>query len=135
MQMKVKMQMSNDPFNPPSTSTGIQWDDHKGELLLITVKDQRTGIQTAFGEADAIEATVTCLDGAHEGTTFDDILIFPKVLQSQLRPSMGGMVLGRLGQGDKKAGQSAPWKLAEPTEDDRKKGLAWLDANPIAPPF
>lgn len=133
--MKVKMQMSNDPFNPPSTATGIQWDDHKGELLLITVKDQRTGIQTAFGEADAIEATVTCLDGAHEGTTFNDILIFPKVLQSQLRPSIGGMVLGRLGQGDKKAGQSAPWKLAEPTEDDRKKGLAWLDANPIAPPF
>jgi len=134
LQMKVKMQMSNDPFNPPSTSTGIQWDDHKGELLLITIKEQRTGIQTAFGEADAIEADVTCLDGEHQGTTFTDILIFPKVLQSQLRPSIGGMVLGRLGQGDKKAGQSAPWKLADPTEDDRKTGLAWLNAQqPVAP--
>jgi len=126
--------MTNDPFNAPASSQGIKWDDHNGELLLITVKDQRTGIQTAFGDADAIEADVTILDGAHEGQTFTDVLIFPKVLQSQLRGSIGGMVLGRLGQGEKKPAQSAPWKLFDPTDADRKKGLAWVESQtPVAP--
>jgi hypothetical protein len=41
------------------------------------------------------------------------------VLCSQLAPSAGGKpVLGRLGRGTAKPGQSAPWMLTAPTEAD-----------------
>ena len=126
--------MSNDPFSAPSTATGITWADHLGQLLLINVIEERKEIQTAYGETSAIEANVTVLDGPNVGQKFDDILIFPRVLQSQLRPRIGGMVLGRLNQGEKKAGQSAPWKLSDPTDDDRKVGVAHINKN-TAPPF
>ena len=69
-----------------------------------------------------------------EGT--DGVLVFPRVLQSQLKPKVGQMVLGRLGQGTAKPGQSAPWMLTEPTDADRTVGLAHLNkakANADAP--
>lgn len=95
-------------------------------LLLIEVVAQETGIQTAFGQSDAIRAHVHALDGQHKGKIWQDSLIFPKVLQSQLRSSIGQMVLGRLGKGDAKPGQSAPWKLAVSTAKDRETGDKYL---------
>lgn len=61
------------------------------------------------------------LDGEHKGEVHDDVLIFPRVLQSQLAAAVGAAdpaVVGRLGQGTAKPGKSAPWLLAEPTPDD-----------------
>jgi hypothetical protein len=122
-------------FTNPASSTGIQWDALHGALLLITVKGNRTGIQTAFGDADAVEADVAVLDGDSKGDTFADALIFPKVLQGQLRSNVGTRVLGRLGQGEKKAGQSAPWKLSDPTDADRKTATDYLANTEIKAPF
>ena len=63
----------------------------------------------------------------------------PKVLAVQLRPRIGQKVLGRLGQGQAKPGQDAPWVLAEATESDVDVALAFLAkiAAPVAaaPPF
>ena len=47
-----------------------------------------------------------------------DTLIFPRILVSSLKPNVGKVVLGRLGKGVAKPGQSAPWTLSAPTEDD-----------------
>ena len=134
------MSTSNDPFDAPASSSGIQWDDLNGTLLLIEVKGHKTGITTAYGTVDAVEADVYALDGDLAGTpagTFDDTLIFPKVLQGQLKSRIGGKVLGRLGQGEKKPGQSPPWKLAEATEKDKAIGRQFLaDREAVAaPPF
>ena len=59
-----------------------------------------------------------------------DTLVFPKLLQSQLRSQIGKKVLGRLGQGSAKPGQSAPWLLNEASADDIAKAEAWVRANP-----
>ena len=70
-------------------------------------------LRAAATEARALRS------GASKGSEYVAAFIFPKVLCSQLAPSVGGKpVLGRLGRGTAKPGQSAPWMLTAPTEGD-----------------
>lgn len=126
---------NTDPFEAPATAVGIDYKELNGALLLFSVTSVETGVVTSLGEKDAVRCNVAVLDGPQAGQTYDDTLIFPRVLIGQLRSRVGGMVLGRLGQGAAKPGQNPPWKLAEPTDDDKAKGRAHLAANAPAPPF
>lgn len=124
-------------FNDPSTATGIDWKDLHGSLLLFKVHSQEVGIKTVHGDSNAIRADVIVLDGDKEGEVYTDTLVFPKVLQSQLKPSINAasnMVLGRLGQGHKKPGQSPPWTLAAAEEKDKVVGKDYI-AKSAEPPF
>ncbi len=120
-------------FADPSTASGIDWKDLHGSLLLIKPSSQEVGIKTVHGDSNAIRADITVLDGDLEGTVYEDTLVFPKVLQSQLKPRLGEMVLGRLGQGHKKPGQSPPWTLAAATDDEKKTGMAFLEKSSETP--
>lgn len=132
-----------DPFASPASAAGIKWADINGALLLLEVHSVEKDITTTFGPSDAVRADVTVLDGPSKGDEYRDTLVFPKGLQSQLRPNIGQKVLGRLGQGQAKPGQSAPWLLAEATDADKQIGVAYLNgqlATPAAaggntPPF
>lgn len=109
---------------PPSG--GITWADHKGKLLIIEPLSVEAGIQTSFGAADAVKANIHVLTGPAESEDYPDALVFPKLLASQLKGQIGNKVVGRLGQGVAKPGQSAPWLLEEATADDIEKAQAWL---------
>lgn len=122
------------PFAGPASAVGIKWADINGSLVLVDVKSHETGIQTAFGTSDAVRADVVVLDGPQQGTEYPDCLIFPKGLQAQLRPRTGQKVLGRVGQGAAKPGQSAPWLLTEATPADQQVGMQWLNQNQLTPP-
>lgn len=111
--------MSTDQFNEPASTSGLQWAELKGSLLLFDVQAVEHGIKTTYGETDAVRADVTVLDGDQAGTEYTEALVFPRVLQSQLRSSVGQKVLGRLGQGTQKPGQSPPWLLATATDADK----------------
>lgn len=127
---------TQDPFEDPAHGDRIVYDDVLGSLLLFTVHSVERDIDTAFGVSDAVRADVAVLDGELKGTTYDGTLIFPRVLQGALGSKVGKMVLGRLGQGEAKKGQSKPWTLDDPTEADREVGRKWLAhvaANPPAP--
>jgi hypothetical protein len=115
-----------DLFSAPATATGLDLKALLGALLLIHVHDIEQGINTSFGSTDAVRADVTALDGPQAGETFDDTLIFPRVLQSQLKSKIGERVLGRLGQGQAKPGQSAPWVLNAATQADADLATKWL---------
>lgn len=120
--------MTANPFAAPAAaSSGIQWADHKGRLLVIEPLESVTGIQTSFGDADAVRANIHIIDG-DAPASFDDGLVFPKILASQLRPKIGQKVIGRLSQGQAKPGQSAPWMLAEASEADVQAGVTWLNS-------
>lgn len=126
---------TTEEFAAPASATGIKWEDYKGALLLFDVRSHETGIKTPFdANADAIRADVTVLDGPSAGEEYIDTLVFPKVLQSQLRPNVGKKVLGRLGQGAAKPNQSAPWKLDDANDKDRDVARAHLQQN-AKPPF
>ena len=90
-----------------------------GALVLIKVKEAMYGVQTSFGLTDPVRCTVHAIDGRHANAVFEDTLVFPKVLAGQLRNYVGSTVLGRLGQGVAKAGQSAPWVLNATSDADK----------------
>lgn len=117
-----------DLFTAPAPVGGdkLDLDNLVGTLLLIHVHDVEDGINTRYGVTDAVRADVVALDGRQAGTTFDDTLIFPRILKSQLRGKIGEKVLGRLGQGTAAAGQSAPWVLNTATPADAELATKWL---------
>jgi hypothetical protein len=128
--------------DPPAPGGGIAWKDLDGRLLYIRPTAVEEKVKTMLGEKDAVLADVIVLDGPDASTEYIEALVFPLVLQSQLRRMLGKQVLGRLGQGAAKPGQSAPWILSSPTAEDRKTGMRWLAGNlddPLAaegePPF
>lgn len=101
-------------FTSPSQAAGFTPADHLGHLLIIQVTEYVPTVQTSLGEKDAISATIHDVD---TGDTFEDALIFPKVLVSSLRNRVGQTVLATLTQGQAKPGQSAPWTLTDATGD------------------
>jgi cytosine/adenosine deaminase-related metal-dependent hydrolase len=68
---------------------------------------------------------IAVLDGDCKGDVYADTLIFPRVLIGQLRPNIGKKVLGRLGQGTAKPGQSAPWTLLASSDDDKATAVKY----------
>lgn len=116
-----------DTFNEPGTGGGDQFDLKalNGSLLLFTVKEETQEIDTKFGPQTAIRADVAVLDGPNKGDVVADTLVFPRVLKGQLRGSVGGKVLGRLGQGENKKG-NPPWQLSAPTDADKETGRKYL---------
>ena len=119
--------MSDNPFAAPAPpGEGIQWQEFNGALLLIEPQEEQKGIQTKFGTADAVRAHVSVVDGPKAGETYLDTLIFPKLLAQQTRSRIGEKLLGRLGQGVAKNGQSPPWLLNEATPQDIELGKQWM---------
>lgn len=127
--------MSNNPFASPAAASGIQWDDHLGRLLLIEPTAVEHGVQTAFGEKDAVRADITVIDADGAPEEYRDALIFPGVLISQTRSLIGEKVLGRLGQGAAKPGQKPPWRLDDATESDIEIGVKYLESRKPQNPF
>jgi hypothetical protein len=117
-------------FNDPTSSDLLPLDELIGALLLFVVYEETDPINTVHGPQTAVRADVVVLDGEKEGEQFDDSLIFPRVLKAQLRRSAGGMmVVGRLGQGNKKPGQNPPWTLAAATDADKAVATKWVNSN------
>lgn len=111
---------------PPAPSGGITWADYKGCLLVIEPLSFEPKVKTAFGDNDAIRANVYILKSPGESDDFEDTLIFPKILVNQTKGAIGQRIVGRLGQGQAKSNQSAPWLLEEATPEDIAKAQEWL---------
>ena len=122
---------TNDPFSAPSSASGVEWAELDGRLLLFKVLAFEPSIKTGFGEKTAVRADVIVLDG--EEAEFLDILVFPKVLQTQIKARIGGMVLGRLGKGVAKPNQKPPWKIAEASDADKAVARGYIERSADVP--
>ena len=71
-------------------------------------------IATSFGEKDAIRVSVHDITTSE---THNDVLLFGSALISSLKGQIGKRVLGVMGKGTAKAGQSAPWVLIDASQD------------------
>ncbi len=120
------MTLPTGQISAPATGDKLDYAEHLGRLLLIYPTEAVSQIQTTLGPKDAIRANVVVLDGPQAGRLIDDALIFPRVLISQLRSKLGGIVLGRLAQGVAKPGQNAPWTFTAPTDAELAQGQAYL---------
>lgn len=128
-----------DEFDSPASDVRITSFD--GMLLLLRPTAFMEAVPTTFGPSDAVEADMIVLDGRGAGETYTGVRIFQRMMINQLRSKVGSgrMVLGRLGLGPAKQGQSPPWLLLDPTEDDQKLARAYLAkaaaVNHDEPPF
>lgn len=124
-------------FAQPASSTGFDLNENEGALLMIKPIELKEDITTTYGTSSAVEANIVVLDGPNVGERIDDALLFPKVLQGQLKKYIGtGQVaLGRLGKGQAKPGQSAPWMLQDYTEQDAALAQDWFAKNTSDAPF
>jgi hypothetical protein len=119
--------MSNDQIDDPAQpSGGVDWGALQNRLLLFDVIDIEKEISTVHGVKDAVRADLVVLDGPDAGKEYLNTLVFPGVLISQLKSKVNKKVLGRLGTGEKKAGQNAPWKLITATDQDKQLGQRYL---------
>lgn len=111
-------------------ATGITWADYLKKLLVIEPLEVEKDIKTQYGLSDAVRANVYVVLSA-DGTKFEayeDILIFPRVLQGQTRRKIGKIVAGRLTQGQARKGEDPPWTLAEPNEKDLRAAAGCVAA-------
>jgi hypothetical protein len=113
-------------FAAPAAASGINWNDLNGALLIIEPVEVVTDINTVHGVTDAVKATVSVIDGPKADQVYEDTLVFPRALRAQLSSRIGQKVLGRLGQGTAKPGQTAPWMLQTGTPADEQTAVQWL---------
>jgi hypothetical protein len=106
-----------DPADPGGDKLPLA--ELNGAVLIFDVLEALDNVQTTFGMTNPVRANVHVVDGPNKGTSYNDTLIFPKVLAGSLRPNVGRQVVARLGQGIAKAGQSAPWTLNAVTDADK----------------
>lgn len=117
-----------DNFSQPASGSKFRPADYQGKLLLVWPTEHRTGIKTDYGDSDAIAARVVVLDGDDGYEEHDNVLFFQSALIGTLKPSVGNSkpVLGRLGRGTSKPGQSAPFILTPFTEEDAQAARAYF---------
>lgn len=120
--------MVSDEFDGPGSADQISWEDLADRLLLIRPLEILTGINTVHGAKDATVVDLHVLDGPEAGTVYRAGYVFPLVLQNQIKGNVasGRFNLGRLGKGQPKPGQKPPWKLNDPTEDDKVLARRYL---------
>lgn len=116
------------PFQQPSPGGDkVPVAELVGNLVLIWVREYRTGLPTVHGEKDAVAVDVHVLDGPHGGEVFDNGLLFQGALIGSLKPAVGGdPVLARVGQGVAKPGQNAPWILNPFTDADAQVAMGYI---------
>lgn len=121
--------MSEDVFGGPASASGVKITEFEGQLLLFWPNEYEEDIETAYGSKDAVRGRLVVLDEKTpmQSEAHDNIRLFQARLIAQTKPLVGVRpVLGRLGKGEAKKGQSEPWMLLDPSEDDKNVARAFI---------
>ena len=118
-------------FTAPAAGGGsdVRPADLEGHLLIVEPLEYCESIPTSMGDKDAVRVT---LHDVTDSATFNDVLWFPKVLVGSLKGRIGQKVLGVLGKGTAKPGQSAPWILIDASTEDDAVTAATAYLNSVA---
>ena len=118
-------------FTAPAAGSGsdVRPADLEGHLLIVEPLEYCESIPTSMGDKDAVRVT---LHDVTDSATFNDVLWFPKVLVGSLKGRIGQKVLGVLGKGTAKPGQSAPWILIDASTEADAVTAATAYLNSVA---
>ncbi len=116
-------------FADPASGDVVKPEDVLGHLLIVRPTELRPQVPTSFGATDAIVCDVADLDA---NTIATNVMWFPKVLVGSLTSNVGKLVLARMGQGQAKPGQSAPWILTPESSNPQsvERAQKFLELNP-----
>lgn len=121
-------------FQQPSEGDRVDMNELVGSLVLFYVHEIRQGINTPYGEKEAVSCAIHILDGAKGGEKFENALIFQGALIGSLRSAAGGEpVLARVGTGTAKPGQKPPFVLNPFTDADAALATTYIQN--MAKPF
>jgi hypothetical protein len=144
-------------FSAPAAGSVLKPAEVEGHLLVVEPTEYIENMSTQMGNSDAVRCTVHDITTSE---THEEVLWFSTVLVGSLRSRIGSKVLGMMGKGVAKPGQTAPWLLqdasgepaavqaaktylesrtpapaANPPVDDLAAALNKLGATPVEPPF
>lgn len=114
-----------DDFEAPGSTTGLDYEELNGKLLVFLPTDIVPEMETEYGTSTRIPRC-SLLD-VTGGVWYDDVLVFPKVLKGQLTSKVGRKVIGRLSQGQASGKQSPPWVLLTATDQDIAEARAYVN--------
>lgn len=117
--------MAKDEFDTAGTYVAIK--DLMGELVLFTPTEYLEEVATSFGDTDAVLTDLVVL--SQPGTPeYTDVMIFQGALIGQLKRKIpnGRKLLGVVSLGEAKKGQSAPYQLAAPTDEQKQAARNYL---------
>lgn len=110
------------PFSAPASSgEGLSAADVDGHILVCEPVEYVTEVVTVHGPKDAVRLTVHDITA---GTTTEDCLWFGGYLVGALKGRIGQKVLGIMGKGTAKAGQSPPWVLTDLSTNEQAVAAA-----------
>lgn len=128
--------IDDDPFSSPGGGSFVDMSDILGDLVVIEVIEFVPEINTVNGNNAAIRADLHVLTGNLEGESYEETLLWGRVLIPQLKRRIGEIVLARIAQGEKKKGQNAPWRLeANISPEDKARAMEWYRNRQPANPF
>jgi hypothetical protein len=116
---------------PAAGGSGFDKVKHTDHLLAF-IEPKAEERTTRYG--DTVAATVSyvaCLDCQ---TVDHDVDLYGQSLVPALTDSGEEIVVGRLGLGEAKAGQNAPWLLWDPTDDEVAQAEQFLEQNAVRTP-
>jgi hypothetical protein len=113
----------NNMFDAPTmgSNNSVRPADLEGHVVVIEPLEYVTSISTTYGETDAIRVNVHDIS---EKASHDDVLFFSTALVGSFKRDIGKKLLGKLGKGDAKPGQSAPWILIDLTTNEKAVAAA-----------
>lgn len=105
-------------FDAPSGGSGnsVRPAELEGHVLVCEPMEYIGSMSTSYGETDAIRLVVHDIS---EKKSHDDVIWFSSALVGSLKRDIGKMVLGQMGKGEAKAGQSAPWVIVDLTSNEK----------------
>lgn len=105
--------MSLPKFGKPSEiADTVKPAEVDGHLLVVRPRTFHPSVTTRYGEGVAIDVDVLDVD---TGEAFYGCRWFSKVLAATMRDHIGELLLGAMGRGIARGGQSAPWVLTDQT--------------------
>jgi hypothetical protein len=110
-------------FDAPTSggSDSVSPADLEGHVLVVEPIEYRPSVSTKYGDRDAIQVIVHDIS---EKTSHDDVLFFGSALIATLKRDIGKKVLAKMGKGEAKPGQSAPWILIDLTTNEKAVAAA-----------
>lgn len=120
-------------FSAPAAGSVLKPAEIEGHLLVVEPTEYIETMPTQRGDSDAIRCTVHDITTS---TTHPEVLWFSTVLVGSLRSRIGAKVLGVMGRGVAKPGQTAPWVLNDASTNPEavKAAQDYLGGQAATPP-
>jgi hypothetical protein len=120
--------MSQDGFTDPVYGDYVQPADLVDHLCLFYPSEHRQGVQTQFGEKDAV---ITDIVDLTDGASYRSTMILQGQLIAVLKRNIGSgdAVLAVVGKGEAKKGQAAPYILTPATDDQKDVARKYIASN------